>query len=63
VSNERSQTPDAAQQHAWDALWRRLLLPSKSLSLPDEGDEAEPESTSEIDALVGGPEINSASKV
>ena len=40
MSDSQNHILDAAQQQAWEALWRRLLLPGDVSSSPD--DQKEP---------------------
>ena len=62
MGGSQSEIPDAAQQQAWDALWRRLLLPNNSPPLPDEKDERYPQSEREIDVSAESTDMNSTSE-
>jgi hypothetical protein len=42
VSDRQNCHPYAAQQQAWEALWRRLLMPRDALVPPEDGQETDP---------------------
>ena len=62
MSKGSAHIPDLAQRQAWEALWRRLLLPNKRLSPSLRGNEQRAEAVSRQDQSAGVTDVNPASK-